>query len=75
MIASVRLSTSLSDGGVATWVSPVVKTTPEGFVWVKIPRRVRGIPFPPYGGRKFVLLDPKHLHPSSLAHAGPATRR
>ncbi len=49
----VRFSHPLPDGGSLTFSARVVRLNGDGSATVRIPDRVRGIPFPPAGGAMF----------------------
>jgi len=48
----VRFSHPLSNGGTLTFTAKVVKLDGE-WAWVEMPERVRTIPFPPLGGKRY----------------------
>lgn len=52
----LKLSTTHSDGGIVSFRAVIVKREADG-VWVRIPEKVRRLPFPPYGGKKFVKFS------------------
>ena len=54
-----RFSLSLSNGDIATYSAAIVKVGPKdkpGTVWIEIPARVRMLPFPPIGGKRYGLF-------------------
>ena len=48
-----RFSTSHSDGSVITFSARIVKDNNDGTAWVEMPKRVRELPFPPLGGKRY----------------------
>jgi hypothetical protein len=57
-----RFADSLSDGGVVNFTARIVKDTGNGCVLVEMPERVRKIPFPPIGGKRYGLFWVKDLY-------------
>jgi len=56
----IRFTTSLSNGGMLTFSAPVVAMRiKDRAPIVRIPSRVRSIPFPPFGGKCIVTLKPE----------------
>jgi acetyltransferase-like isoleucine patch superfamily enzyme len=53
----LRLSTTNSDGSVISYSARIVRTNPDNTIWVEIPARVRALPFPPYGGKRYAQFD------------------
>jgi len=43
-----------SNGGTVKFTARIVKREADGSVWVEIPKRARTMPFPPYGGKRYV---------------------
>jgi hypothetical protein len=52
-VTSIRVTHPTSDGGTVTFNAKIVKRETDGSVWVEIPARVRRMPFPPVGGKRF----------------------
>ncbi len=57
----VRFSHPLSDGGMLHFTATVVKLVDDDMAWVEMPERVRRIPFPPLGGRRYGLYKRSQL--------------
>jgi hypothetical protein len=55
----VRFSHPLSNGGLLTFSARIVRLNADGSATVRIPDRVRRIPFPPAGGAQFARYRPK----------------
>jgi hypothetical protein len=53
----VRFSHPTSNGGTVTFTARVVKQAGNGRVWVEMPARVRRMPFPPLGGKRYGLYN------------------
>lgn len=53
--SKVRFSTTHSDMSVITFSARVVKLDGRGNAWVEMPERVRKLPFPPLGGKRYGL--------------------
>lgn len=51
----VRFRLSTSDGGYVTFSARVVKFQGDDHVWIEMPPRVRSLPFPPLGGKRYGL--------------------
>lgn len=49
----IRFRHPTSNGGHVTFTARVVKIEDNGDVWVEIPTRVRSMPFPPLGGKRY----------------------
>lgn len=61
-LSRVRFQHPLPDGGILTFTAPVVGTTlANRGLLVRIPSKVRSIPFPPFDGRKLVAINPAAL--------------
>jgi len=56
-----RFSTMHSDGSTITFAARIVKDNGDGTVWVEMPERVRRLPFPPLGGKRFGLYEKSTL--------------
>lgn len=55
---TVRLSTTNSDGSIVRYSASIVKREEnDGTLWVSIPERVLSLPFPPFGGKRFVQFS------------------
>ena len=52
----VLFSTTHSDGSIVRFSAPIVKDNGDGTVYVQMPERVRSLPFPPLGGKKYGLF-------------------
>lgn len=48
-----RFSTTHSDGSIITFSARIAKDNGDGTAWVEMPTRVRQLPFPPLGGKRF----------------------
>jgi len=66
-LSRIRFQHPLPDGGTLTFTAPIVGSTlaNRGFL-VRIPSKVRGIPFPPFAGKKFVAINPAAINPASI---------
>jgi hypothetical protein len=51
-----RFSISNSNGSVITFTAPIVKLQGDDMVWIEMPARVRRLPFPPLGGKRYGLF-------------------
>lgn len=56
--ARVRFVHPLPDGGLVRFSARVVRLNDDGSATVRIPDRVRRIPFPPAGGAPFARYTP-----------------
>lgn len=52
----VRMSTTHSDGSTITFKARVARDNGNGTVWVEFSKRVRSLPFPPCGGKRYGLF-------------------
>lgn len=50
--SKIRFSHPTSNGGTLTFTAKVVKIAGD-LAWVEIPERVRLVPFPPVGGKRY----------------------
>lgn len=57
----VRFSTTHSDMSTITFSARVVKLDGKGNAWVEMPERVRNLPFPPLGGKRYGLYPIQSL--------------
>jgi len=66
-LSRIRFQHPLPDGGMLTFTAPIVGSTlaSRGYL-VRIPSKVRGIPFPPFDGRKIVAINPAALRAGSI---------
>lgn len=55
----IRFKHDLMNGGFVTFTAPVIAMRiKDRAMWVEISPRVRSIPFPPFDGKRFVLIKP-----------------
>lgn len=66
-LSRVRFQHPLPDGGTITFTAPIVGSTiaNRGFL-VRIPSKVRAIPFPPFDGKRIVAINPAALRAGSI---------
>jgi len=56
----IRFITTLSNGGTLTFSAPVIAMRiKDRAPIIRVPSRVRHIPFPPFGGKGVVTLKPE----------------
>ena len=56
-----RFSHSLSNGAIVNFTASIVKLAHDDQVWVEMPARVRQLPFPPLGGKRYGLFPVSKL--------------
>ena len=59
--SKIRFSTTLPDGGIASFSVRVVKLMGDGTAWVEFPKRALALPFPPNDGKRFALHNVSFL--------------
>lgn len=52
----INRETSNSDGSLIRYVARVV-IADEKTYWIEIPKKVRSLPFPPFGGKRYVQFS------------------
>lgn len=66
-LSRVRFQHPLPDGGMITFTAPIVGSTiANRGLLVRIPSKVRSIPFPPFDGRRIVAINPAALRAGSV---------
>jgi hypothetical protein len=52
----IQFQTTHSDGSTIRFSARIVKDNGDGTVWAEMPERVRRLPFPPLGGKRFGMF-------------------